>query len=464
MKNISKFDIIFFLWIASLMTLPFDSFPFIKTGYIKPLSFIPMGLMLFSVFLAVLIGRKKIFLNNNDIIFILFALYILINSLFQLLVLQNAISPTGITPLRRFLEVFYFLPLMMIFYFTPRLAILDIKKLGKTYRWLLIAFILPLGWGIFQSIFIFAKWNWYDSIFRTINESLASREGYFEYRIAMFSSEPAAASYQLMLLLIPVLFFCIHFDFSFFKKVSILFMKIRIEVLLILFAVFCLVMTVSITGFFAAMVFLLFYFIFFLKKKIFYRNISIILLVIIILMTISYSYLKPLIERLNLLFLTDKFNIILILSQDQSTGVRYIHWIISIKEFLTNILFGVGFRNTLFYYSDLVPDWAARFGEIQMYLTTSNPTPKGFFQGILGELGLIGLGLYLILYIRLIQQLKKVKPVSNLLNVIKYSLLFSLILVVPMGISTDFNYPYFWLIFGLTSAFVSVNNTYKNKD
>ncbi len=457
MKNFSKIDILFSLWIISLLTIPFDSFPFIKGGYIKPLSIIPMAIMIFLVFLTVLIGKKKIFINKSDIIFIFFTLYIFVNSLFQLIVLQNAVSESGITPLRRFLEVLYFLPLIIVFYFTPRLAILDIKKLEKTFKWLILAFVIPLCWGILQSIFILAKWDWYNSIFGTINQSLANKTGVIGSRIALFSAEPSAASYQLVFLLFPILTICLHFDFSFFRKIKIPFMIISLESLLLLTALFCLVMTVSLTGFFSAMFFLLFYFIIFLKKKKFYKIIVKFLLIIIILIIITYSYFQDLINRLNSIFLIDNFNIVSSLIKDGSLAARATSWVVGIKEFLMNILIGVGFRNTMFYYTDLVPDWAYQFIEVQLYLTSSNPTPKGFFQGILGELGLIGLGLFIILYIGLIQGLRKIKPESNLLNVIKYSLFFNLLLIIPIGTSTDFSHPYFWFIFGITSAFISVN-------
>ena len=130
--------------------------------------------------------------------------------------------------------------------------------------------------------------------------------------------------------------------------------------------------------------------------------------------------------------------------------------IVGFKEFLTNILLGVGFRNTVFYYRDFVPEYVAYVDE-KLYLPSDNPTTKNFFAGMVGELGLIGLGLFLILYIGLIRGLKKIEPKTNLINVIKHSLLFSLLLIIPTGMAIDFNHPYFWFIFGLASAFISVN-------
>ena len=444
-----KRNFLWLIWLVSLILLPFDNFPFVKFGYLKPLSLVPMGVLVFLFFVFILIEGKKIILNKNDLIFLSFLTFILFDGFLQLFLFPSNISLERISPSFRFLEIFYFLTLMFVFYFTPRIVVSDSKTLKESFKFIVLAFLLPLIWGLFQSYYVINNLQWDQSFFRDIEKHLVSRGGvFYGFRISLFSSEPAWAACLLFLILIPILLSCWHFRYSFFPRLNTSLGKISFEPLILMLALFCLVMTFSITGVICLIFLSFLYLIFFIKKEVLYKNMVLILFLFSILLLIASPWLPYILNRINIFSQNGNSSFLV----KTGHGNRVICWVVALKEFLLNPLFGVGMRNTIFYAKELTPP---SFSSFEQPLT-----PKAFFPGLLGELGLIGFSIFLWFYIRLIWGVFKIK--SQQQRVIRYSLLFSLLSLIPVGLSMDFTYPYFWFVFGLSSSFISIYEKNRN--
>lgn len=453
-----------YLWLLSLFLLPFDNFPFIEAGFIKPLAIFPLSILFFLFLILVLSGKKKLRLGIVDLIFSFFILSIILNSLVQLIILPSDFIVKETNPSQRFIEIFYFLSLILVFYFVPRLFANTTKKIELTFKTIIMAFVFPLLWGILQTLYVFLNVSWHESFFRDIEKIFVSKGGIFTSRISMLTAEPSFAAIQIALFIFPTLFFCFYFKFSFFSKINSSVGKINIETILLALSVICFYMTFSVTAFVAMIIFFFLYFAFFLKKKRFYAIFSKAILAFFILFLIALPFSANFFMRADFFSKFSDYNIVSTLQSDQSFLVRSTGWAVGLKEFYLKPLFGVGMRNTMFYYSDLIPKWSQDDRAVKAYADSDYlslvPTPKGFFPGIIGETGIIGLISFFFIYFLTIKKVIEIKPEKQIEKVIKNSSLFSLFSIIPLGLSIDFTYPYFWFILGMS---LSVAEVYKKR-
>jgi O-antigen ligase len=237
--------------------------------------------------------------------------------------------------------------------------------------------------------------------------------------------------------------------------------KFNIETVILFLAFFCLVMTFSITGYIALIFLIVIWLFVFLKQKRFYGVALKLVSASLLLLIVAAPYLSGFFQRTTNISSIKNYDFLSVFQSEESYLVRSTGWMVGLKEIFERPLLGIGFRNTMFYYKDLVPKWAMANGVVQTYADPSYldlvPTPKGFFPGILGETGLIGLTLFLILYIASLIKIIQLKPKEPSEKVIKYSILFSLFSIIPLGLSLDFTYPYFWLILGLSSSIIEAD-------
>lgn len=251
-------------WALFFVTLPVTSFPLFPSGpggktLVRPMSVYPLFILLILVTIPRLLKQK---LPRTFLPLLAFVLAVLISS--TLAFTSESENLRGISMLARTFRNLVTLGLGVAFYFTIALLPKNREDITFSLRWLYIGFAIALLWGSFQSVYVL---HFHGPYFKFLNQlqSLVSTRRLFNTRISGLTYEPKWFAEQICFLLVPWLLGSILADRSIstwrlslgnripvgrrkIGRLSIKFVPITIEVLMLIWACGILVFTYSRTG------------------------------------------------------------------------------------------------------------------------------------------------------------------------------------------------------------------------
>lgn len=437
-KLVSIILIIFILFI------PYNNFPYIDAGTLKPLTIFPATLYIIYIIL-ITIKRKKIVFNNFDLVLaLLFIFYFLITIINTLMNYDYLVNNKAINPLERNIQFLFFLFISFTSYLIGKKSI-EVFGIRRTLSYFLIAFLPSLLFGVAE---ILSNNHNNLNFIRSFFTSTIYPANY--YRVYMLTTEPSWAAFDLSAFIIPVTFY--FYKTSSNKRFTFL-LLILVEFIILLF-------TKSLLGMILIVIFLLVNIFMFLKDER-VKKFKSQILTSLSLGTVLLFYLFIFGENNILLSrFTDFIN-----NTDISASTRTISYETAFKIFLDNPLSGIGFRNFGYYYSDyldpaynninLVADWAdkysVRFADV-----------KSTIIEIIVSSGLIGAIITFFVIVIIIKKLSMVKKKD-------ISLYILLITVFIISLAGSFSisligYPAFWFFLGLLIKSSSMNDSLRSNE
>jgi O-antigen ligase len=416
------------LILAIIFTLPYNNFPYGVGGTLTPLSLIPIFFFNIYIFFSSLL---KGYLRVNKAIFFIFLAFIVFILLtilddiyfYDFFISQKITSPIFIT-LQFIIYSFISIGSLISGYF----ALKYYKSIDKILKFILYAYMPSLMFGILELIL---NNHHLLNVIRSFFASTKFPDGY--YRIYLLTTEPSWASFDLVTFILPISLYL------FYKKRNFFY-------LLIFFITFIILIFIkSLLGFITISLSIFILLILFFRKLIFNLKIFIPIVGFTFLFFVSIFFFKDIyIERLNKVMHWG----------DSSSITRIITYFVSIEVFKAYPFIGVGFRNSGYFYPQIVSDKYPELLSINLisdwsdYYSKRFPYIKSTFFEILSSAGIIGILTLIIFLLYILMKIKSFYYVKKVLfsYIIIASLIgsFSMILI---------GYPIFWFICGIIISY-----------
>jgi hypothetical protein len=420
--NILKFILIFFI-----LCLPYNNFPFINSGTLKPLSIVPL---IFYVFYQIVfyVKTKEIRISTFDKWLIFTFVYYLISSLIVTWINHNELLEwKKISPIFRWAQFLLYVFISLGSYFIGK-KIMKFYPVTNVFKILVISFIPSIVYGLIE---ILTHNNNMVLKFRELFTTTIYPPGY--YRVFLLTTEPSWAAFDLVVFLIPIT------AYLFIKE-----RKLRYIILLTI-ELLLLVMTKSLLGFILLGVFLSLVFLFNFNVRTFKKNILFFLAIIVVL---------PLL--FNWIIKSDEYSIVesrlnsFKQNEDESSLTRTASYEIALNIFKEYPIFGVGFRNAGYYYGKyinpkylyipLISDWANPF-------SPRFPDIKSTLLEILASSGIMGTVPLLFILVLISKQIRNLIKLDPLVR--QYFIIILLLACIGSFSIILIGYPIFWFILGL---------------
>ncbi|OAO76717.1 O-antigen ligase family protein [Anoxybacillus flavithermus] len=434
-----------FLIIISLIVLPFNSLPYFNNilGELSyQATFYPLciGVIIWCINT---IFRKKIRVpkHNSFLILFVFLLWILISGIFNTIDIAQAFIK-GRTGIERFLNQV----ILYLFLILTSLIIYESNRGDK------INFFNKISLGLFLSFVVVGIYSIFEIIGIFFNESIRLTLYQISPYIHSFGHEAYFYIKRVRSVAGEASWLAIYFIFSFPWIIYFVMRNIKnyvINFFIIGYMFLIIYFTYSRTAYIIILIQILIYLYMLIKKgllKLNYKNLIILVLAILIVILTSSSILEHFLE-----------NVLSLLDKDYSSNIARIgSQIAAIQMGLNNPIFGVGLGQYAFYVKQFMPLWALGNEEVSAWIDPYNDSiwapVHSLFARLFAELGIIGLFLWLLLFIILVVDVcRKVLKMDDKNNIfIGVSLLTSIIGTLLIGFTHD---SYRWFMYPFSIGF-----------
>jgi O-antigen ligase len=420
--NIQKSILILFI-----LCLPYNNFPFINDGALKPLSIVPLFVYIFyRILFYVKTKEIRIGLFDKWLIFI-FIYYLFSSLIVTWLNYSELLELKKVSPIYRWNQFLLYVFISLGSYFIGK-KIIKYYSVTNVFKILVIAFLPSIMFGLIE---ILTHNNNIVLKFRELFTTTIYPPGY--YRVLLLTTEPSWAAFDLVVFLIPI--------------TAYLFIKERKLRYIILLAIelLLLIMTKSLLGFILLGFFLVFVFLFNFNVRTFKKSILFFLAIIVVFPLLlnwinKYDEISIIESRLNSF----------IQNEDYSGLTRTASYEVALNIFKEYPIFGVGFRNAGYFYGKyinpeylympLISDWANPF-------STRFPDNKSTLLEILASSGIMGTVPLLFILVLISKQMRNLKKLDPLVG--QYFIIIMLLACIGSFSIMLIGYPLFWFILGL---------------
>ena len=459
-------------WILFFLFLPVTSFPYFPpavggTALVRPLSLYPLIILFLFVTIPYLF-RKPIY--PTILTLVPFLLAVIVSTLLSFL--QDIQPALNVSVTDRALRGMITLAVGVSIYLTVSLVPRSKQNLRDALRWLYAGFIVALAWGSMQAVYII---NFNQEFYRWMNKIQAhiSVRRLFTTRVSGLTYEPNWFAEQITFLLMPWLLASVITGYSVFRW---RWRRITVEVLLLGWSILVLVFTFSRNG-------LLILGVMGLLSLLILRDVPketrvgnwftiggktrrLIEAGLVVVLISGFVYLAG---QSNEFFAriwsywTDRNNTsIKGYFEWLGFGARFGYGETAYNVYEEHPVLGVGLGNYAFYFEEELPEKpVAAIPEILRLITPEEGrsrliTPKIFYLRILSEMGLVGLGTFLVFLAAILgcaiflwlsphrNPRARFWGIAGILGVISFSL---------AALTYDsFALPNMWVVFGLITA------------
>ena len=455
-------------WALFFVSLPVTGFPFLPpalggVALVRPLAIYPLIILLVVTAMPRLIGKP---LPKPFVPLLIFVIVVVAGSF--LASLQAVNDLLGVSLLDRTIRSFLTLGLGVAFYMTVALLPRNRQDLMYSLRWLYIGFAIALLWGSLQAVYVL---HYSPEYFRWISEiqKYISIRRLIPKRVSGLTYEPNWFAEQISFLLMPWLFASVLSRTTVFRWS---FRWITIELLVLVWSIFVLILTYSRAGLLVCAA-LLFFSVFLYRpsnlensvrkrlgwarmaKRTMFGGMMILVLGGLIFWVGSRNGYFSRLWR----YWTD----------EESTGEywtyiafsqRFIYWETAYHMFESYPLFGVGVGNYAFYFEEMLPDRPLfKTPELLRLITpeegrTRLVTSKNLYARLIAETGLVGTASFVVFLVSILGwviffwlspfKVHKFWGIAGILGFVAFAL---------AAFSFDsFALPNMWVIFGLLTA------------
>jgi hypothetical protein len=461
------------LWGLTLALLPLTSFrylPFFGSSQVKPLSFLPIGLLFLSILLRCI--RQKKFLFGNaalPIILVIICVFIISSSVGACLAPADLHDYTFVSRLWRAWVTLF---VGLTFFFVPVVMVRCEDDLRFMMKWLFIGMIGHLVWALVQwvalhtemDIGVLTLQNLVDLIQRSFSITGLTSTG----RVSGLALEPSWLAAQIAILYLPWAFSAVLTRYSFGKyrltPVILLGLGLVLSAMsysrsgIIIIAVSAL-LTVLITGREAILSILRW----FIKPFRYPKNTQSPTLHIIVRLFIL-SLIIVLLAGVGLFLSQNQYFAALW----QVRGDDLVDYVVNIyagprlayswagwQIFLSHPLFGVGLGASGFYFFSALPDWSHfNLSEISLILSpdyTGFPNVKNLYIRLLAEGGIVSLWVWITFYLFMFSRILLIfKSNVKYIKFVAVAGLFTFFSLLLTNFTLDsFAMPFLWLPLGV---------------
>jgi len=393
-------------WALFLVCLPVTNFPYFPKemgglALVRPLSLYPLLVLLVLFTLPRLFSRPA---PRTLLTLLPFTLVALASSIFS--TLQGIEPALGISVAARTLRALITLGIGCAMYYTVALLPRSIPELRLSLRWLYLGFILALGWGSLQAVYVLRFDSQYYQWLKSLQSFISTRT-LFTTRISGMTYEPNWFAEQISVLLMPWLFSAVLSGSSVFRW---RWRWLTVEWLLLVWSLVILVLTFSRAGLLNLIGLVVISFIFLRPQRaaasgklhrarlLWLRRLLEASLVLAILFGSLFiaSSKNPFFARLWGYWSVVKETSLLDYFDYVGFGARLMYAEAAFDIYDRHPVLGIGLGNFAFYVKEALPDrLLAQNPEILRILTPEIGrnrlvTPKNFYLRILAETGLAG--------------------------------------------------------------------------
>jgi O-antigen ligase len=414
-----------FIWLLLLVTVPVTSFPLVAKlsggeTPVSPLALLPLAVLLFTSIIPSLVRGRT--LPRILWPLLLFALVTLISAAAS--VALNLIPFKAQTYLDRLLRGFLTLGIGLSFYLAAIVLPNNGREMRRSFQALYFGLTLMLIWSSVQAWLVLDGSERVPLIITRIHHIFSVRDPLGD-RVTGMAYEPSWLGDQLVILYIPLLLASVLRGFTVYK---IKWCGMTVELLLLLWSLFILLLTLSRISFLSLLLIASAAF-FYIGSKILLkltskraRGVGQVLLRIIGLIIIAMVWglvvygvllvLREFDDRMTFLLSAPKrleeFAYFypgeagFALADRLAFAERIAYWTVGLRTFSQYPVLGVGPGNVGFFFDRFLPPYAVQLNEITDVLTLAEfgfPNAKNLWIRLLAEGGLVGFGSYFVWFL-----------------------------------------------------------------
>ncbi|MBZ4644145.1 MAG: hypothetical protein JG767_1754 [Deferribacteraceae bacterium] len=422
--------------ILFIFALPYNNFPFIQSGTLKPLVVLPI-----LIYITFKIAQESMQPSTHHInkldkqVLTMFIVFHFISLVMLGWNYEYMLAQKQTSPLVRYIQFFIYSFISLASYYIGSRAI-RLIGLKSSLHYILLSFGPSLIIGVFQ---IITKNSRFINQIRSFFVSTQYPDGY--YRIHLLTTEPSHAAIDLVVFIIPITLYCLQesknkIGYGILLTIQLLLVFYTKSILgvILLFGLCSIVLVLN------------------LKLKYFSRLFQGLIFIAFVGVILYFSGVTP-ISKNDIDYFTHRLTKS-INNADESAITRTASYEVAYNIFREYPILGIGFRNAGYYYKDFINKQYLNIGLIRDWGQKDSPRfadIKSTFLEVLVASGIIGSLFFIKFYLKILSFIKKIKCAS-----LVDSKLF--LVIVGMSIVCSFSisligYPYFWFVIGIISGY-----------